>query len=88
MVLIYALGTLQQAQGTPSNNGTFAEPVEALVAPLLNLAKHTSHFYMAYSVSSIANFSQLSKPFPKLISSDNFSKASSIWAKLICLAIL
>ena len=40
MPLSQALGTLPfdsaqdklKAQGTPSNNGTFAEPVEALVA--------------------------------------------------------
>jgi len=37
LLLSYALGTLRQAQGTPSKDCTFAELVEALVAKLLNL---------------------------------------------------
>ncbi len=37
MPLSQALGTLRQAQGTPSNYSTFAEPVEALVNFPLNL---------------------------------------------------
>jgi len=43
LYLSYVLGTLRQAQGTPSNDGTFAELVEAIGYATLTQNKSSSH---------------------------------------------